>query len=79
MTLLKQFKLEQTLVTIKHMCYYILQIIQFTVIKAEHVPYDNVGETYQFPDEGDDLSNYTGGSAQVIIPNGLLQAIGKHT
>ena len=79
MTLLKQFKLEQTSVTINHICYCILQIIQFTVIKAKHVPYDSVGEMYLFPDEGDDLTNYTGGSAQVIIPNGLLQAIGKHT
>ena len=61
------------------MCYCILQIIQFTVIKAEHVPYDSVGATYLFPDEDDDLTNYTGGSAQVIIPNGVLQTFGEHT
>ena len=30
-----------------------------------------------FPDEDDNLTNYVGGSAQVMVPNGLLQAIGK--
>ena len=47
------------------------------MIKAEHVPYDNMGITYMFPDEDDDLTNYTGRIAQVMIPNGLLQSIGK--
>ena len=32
---------------------------------------------YTFPDEDDDLTNYTSRSAQVMVPNGLLQAIGK--
>ena len=30
-----------------------------------------------FPDEDDNLTNYTGGRAQVMVPNGLLRAIGK--
>ena len=33
--------------------------------------------TYIFPSEDDDLTNYAGGSAQVMVPSGLLQAIGK--
>ena len=45
------------------------------MIKAEHVPYDT---TYMFPDEDDNLTDYTGRSAQVMIPNGLLQSIGKY-
>ena len=32
---------------------------------------------YIFPDEDDDLTTYTSSSAQVMVPNGLLQAIGK--
>ena len=36
-----------------------------------------MGTTYMFPDEDDDLTNYTGRSAQVMVPSGLLQAIGK--
>ena len=32
---------------------------------------------YIFPDEDDDLVNYTSRSAQVMVPNGLLRAIGK--
>ena len=32
---------------------------------------------YSFPDEDDDLANYTSRSAQVMVPNGLLRAIGK--
>ena len=47
------------------------------MIKAEHVPHDNMGTTYMFPDEDDNLTDYTGRNAQVIVPNGLLQSIGK--
>ena len=36
-----------------------------------------MGTTYMFPDEDDDLTNYTGRSANVMVPNGLLQAICK--
>lgn len=53
-------------------------LFSFIVIKAEHVSYDNMGaKSYMFPDDSDDLTNYTGGNAQVIVPNNLLQAIGK--
>ena len=51
------------------------RLYSFIVIKAEHVPYDNMA--YMFPDEDDDLTNYNGRSAQVMVPSGLLQAIGK--
>ena len=50
----------------------------FLVIKAERVPYDSVGAMYVFPDEDDDLTNYAGGNAQVMVSNSLLQAIGKY-
>ena len=45
------------------------------MIKAEHVPY---GTMYIFPDEDDNLTDYTGRIAQVIIPNGLLQSTGRY-
>ena len=47
------------------------------VIKAERISYDDMDTMYIFPNEDDDLANYTGGSTQVMVPNGLLQAIGK--
>ena len=50
----------------------------FIVIKAEHVPHDNMGTMYMFPDEDDDLTNYTGRIAHVMIPNDLLQSISKY-
>ena len=59
------------------MCVELHKLYNFIVIKAEHVPYDNMGTIYMFPDEDDDLTNYTGRSAQVMVPNGLLQNIGK--
>ena len=45
------------------------------VIKAERTPiqYGSVDTVYIFPDENDNLTNYTGGNAQVMVPNGLLQ------
>ena len=48
------------------------------MIKAEHVPHNNMSTAYMLPDEDDDLTNYTGRNAQVMIPNGLLQSIGKY-
>ena len=49
----------------------------FLVIKAERVPHDNMDTMYMFPDEDDDLTNYTGRNVQVMVPNGLLQSVGK--
>ena len=49
----------------------------FIVIKAERIPYDNVGTVYTFPAEDDNLTSYAGGSAQVMVPNGLLHSNGK--
>ena len=50
----------------------------FIVIKAERIPYDSMDTMYTFPDDNDDLTNYTGGNAQVMLPNGLLQGNGMH-
>ena len=33
---------------------------------------------YTFPDDNDDLTNYTGGNAQVVLPIGLLQGNGMY-
>ena len=56
---------------------YSLLSYNFTVIKAERIPQDSMSTMYKFPDEDDDLTDYTGGNAQVMVPNGLLQGIGK--
>ena len=58
---------------------YSLLSYNFIVIKAERIPYDSMSTMYTFPDEDDDLTNYSGGNAQVIVPNGLLQGNGKLT
>ena len=47
----------------------------YVVIKAERVSNDEV-EGYVFPDD-DDLSEYTGGTVQLMVPSGLLQDISK--
>ena len=49
----------------------------FIVIKAERIPYDSMSTVYTFPDEDDDLTNYAGGNAQVMVPNRLWQGNGK--
>jgi len=33
------------------------------------------GEAYVFPDEQDDLTNYTGGDARIMVPNSILQHV----
>ena len=48
----------------------------FVVIKAELVSNDEVNEGYMFPDD-DDLTEYTGGSVQLMIPSDLLQEISE--
>ena len=49
----------------------------FEVIKAERVSNGSVDKGYMFPDENDDLTTYTGGSAQLVVPSGLLQNLSK--
>ena len=56
---------------------YSLLSYNFIVIKAERIPYDSMSTVYTFPDEDDDLTNYAGGNAQVMVPNRLLQGSGK--
>ena len=49
----------------------------YVVIKAERISNNTVDKGYVFPDEDDNLTAYTGGSAQLMVPNGLLQDICK--
>ena len=49
----------------------------FTVIKAESISQGSMSTMYTFPDENDDMTNYTEGNAQVMVPNSLLQGNGK--
>lgn len=46
-----------------------------TVIKAEHLSSESVRKGYAFPDKDDNLINYEGESAQLMIPSGVLQEI----
>ena len=52
-------------------------IYVFTVLKAERVSNATLVKGYIFPDEEDNLTAYTGGTAQVMVPSGLLQNICK--
>ena len=49
-----------------------------TVIKAELVSNDSVDKEYVFPNEVDNLTAYSGGSTQLVVPVGLLQNISKN-
>ena len=33
------------------------------------------GEAYLFPDEQDDLTSFTGGRTQIMVPNSVLQHV----
>ena len=46
-----------------------------TVIKAKCLSNEDVGKGYSFPDEDDDLTNYQGKSAHLMIPSALLQNV----
>ena len=80
MTLLKQHRQlqGQTLVTKLHYtrtCTVYCHTFYVIVIKAERtaIQYGSMDTVYIFPDENDNLTSYTGGNAQVMVPNGLLQ------
>ena len=49
----------------------------FTVVKAQRLSNENVqaGEAYVFPDEQDDLTSFTGGGTQIMIPNSVLRHV----
>ena len=47
------------------------------VLKAERVSNESLEKGYVFPDEDDNLTSYTGKSAQLAIPGSLLQNICK--
>lgn len=55
---------------------HVLYVHMFAVIKAELLT-DDLDEGYVFPDEDDNLTDYNGGSAQLMVPSGLLQDISK--
>ena len=56
--------------------YNYMYVYAFAVFKAERLN-ENLDEGYVFPDEDDNLATFTGGSAQVMVPSGLLQDICK--
>jgi len=50
----------------------------FVVIKAERISDDDIDEGYMFPDDNDDLTEYNGGTIQLMVSSDLLQDISKH-
>ena len=48
------------------------------VIKAERLSNDSMHGGYVFPDEDDNLTAYTGGSARLMVSSDLLQNISKN-
>ena len=64
------------LLQVIHLC---ITLCFHIVIKAERVSNDSVDKGYVFPDEDDNLTNYNGGSAQLMLPSGLLQDISMYT
>ena len=53
-----------------HKCVHI-----FAVLKAEYVSNGTINKGYVFPDEDDDLTNYTGRNAQLSMSSNLLQEL----
>ena len=53
--------------------------VYFIVLKAERISNDSVDRGYVFPDENDNLTAYTGVSAQLAVPSALLQDISKYS
>jgi len=54
-------------------CYHFFN--NYTVVKAQLVSEESVlaGEHYVFPTESDDLSNFTGGSTEIMFSNNVLR------
>ena len=50
---------------------------QPTVVKAQRLSNENIqaGEAYVFPDEQDNLTSFTGGDTQIMIPNSVLRHV----
>jgi len=55
----------------------LINLASFTVVKVQRLSNENVraGEAYVFPDEQDDLTSFTGGYAQIMVPNSILQHV----
>ena len=77
MILLKQLKQNPILVVFIKIAIWFVSYLMFAVLKAERVSNDTFDKGYVFPDEDDDLTAYTGGTAEVMVPSGLLQDICK--
>ena len=61
---------------IKVTCCFIIMCV-FVVLKAERVSNDSLSKGYKFPDEDDNLTEYTGSSAQLSVSADLLQDLSK--
>ena len=76
--LLQRLNQSPTLVISYSCSFFVLyHVYVFTVLKAERVSNATLVKGYIFPDENDNLTAYTGGTAQVMVPSGLLQNICK--
>ena len=55
----------------------LLTLNSFAVVKAQRLSNENVraGEAYVFPDEQDDLTSFTGGGTQIMVPNSVLRQV----
>ena len=49
----------------------------FVVLKAERVSNDSLSKGYKFPDDDDNLTEYTGSNAQLSVSADLLQDLSK--
>ena len=49
----------------------------FVVLKAERVSNDSLTKGYKFPDDDDNLTEYTGSNAQLSVSPDLLQDLSK--
>ena len=84
---LKQLKQGQTYIYIyihvyNHMFVVLrtyMYVTMCVVIKAEQVSSDSMYEGYVFPDEDDNLTAYTRGNSQRMIPSEIIQNISKST
>ena len=48
-------------------------ICAYTVIKVKRLSDEDVNKGYTFPDEDDDLTDYKGKHAQLMVPSSLLR------
>ena len=51
--------------------------LSLTVVKAQLLSNESVkaGEDYVFPDKQDNLASFSGGNAQIMVPNSVLKLV----